>query len=274
MNDKIAKITPKWRKNCMARYLDYLLQGKSAIVTGAGSGIGRACALELAKGGANLTIIGRRAEPLEQTARDCAEFTRSANIFIADVADADRAKSAAQSAFDAFGRVDILINNAGIESSLEPGQSIDDLFDTFNEADYLRFFQVHAWGHYNMSLAAIPYMQKNRFGRVVNITSVTGVTGQWSSPPYTASKAAAILQTKAFAKRYGADNITFNSISPGMVNTPMKSGSTPEEFAYVAGLTPLGHVAEPIEIARAALFFAQEHLFVTGQNLIVDGGSN
>jgi 3-oxoacyl-[acyl-carrier protein] reductase len=124
-----------------------------------------------------------------------------------------------------------------------------------------------------MNLAVIPSMQKNHFGRVVNITSVLGVNPVFEAPAYSSSKAAAICQTKAFAKKYGKDNITFNSIAPGMIDTPMKIDATPEEFAAVAQGTPLGKVAEAIDIARVALFFAQENLFVSGQNLIVDGGA-
>ena len=100
------------------------------------------------------------------------------------------------------------------------------------------------------------------------------MNGQYSTPGYTASKAAAICQTKAFAKKYGPDNITFNSIAPGMVDTPMKIDATPEEYEYVASITPMGRVAQPVDIARVAMFFAQENLFVTAQNIVVDGGSN
>ncbi|MDR2530682.1 MAG: SDR family oxidoreductase [Oscillospiraceae bacterium] len=256
------------------QYLDYKLEGKRAIVTGAGTGIGKACALELAKGGARVALFGRRPDPLMDVLDECLEYTDDVLAWSADVADRVSVVESVGEVVKKFGGVDILVNNAGIESRVPQGQTIDDLFDTFNEDDYLAFFKVHAMGHYFMNLEVVPHMQRQRFGRVVNITSVTGVTGQYSSPPYTGSKAAAILQTRAFAKRYGKDNITFNSISPGMVNTPMKSDSPPEEFAYVAGLTPLGHVADPIEIARVAMFFAQESLFVTGQNLVVDGGSN
>jgi len=255
------------------KYLDYGFEGRVAIITGGGTGMGASCAEELAKGGAKVAVFGRRTEPLAATVELCKKYSDAIAISC-DVSDEESVRNAVKQVADTFGRIDILINNAGIESSLEPGQTLDDLFETFDAASYLKFFEVHSWGHYNMNLAVIPYMQKAHFGRIVNITSVTGITGQWSSPPYTASKAAAILQTRSFAKQYGKDNITFNSISPGMVNTPMKKDSPPEEFAYVASLTPLGHVAEPVEIARVALFFAQENLFVTGQNLVVDGGSN
>ena len=114
-----------------------------------------------------------------------------------------------------------------------------------------------ALGHYLMNLAVIPSMQKNHFGRVVNVTSVLGVTAVFETPAYSASKAAAICQTKAFAKKYGKDNITFNSLAPGMIDTPMKIDATPEEYIICVEKTPLGRIAQPIDIARSALFFAQ-----------------
>ncbi|MDR3310082.1 MAG: SDR family oxidoreductase [Oscillospiraceae bacterium] len=255
------------------QYLDYRLAGKSAIVTGAGTGIGRACAVELARGGAKVALFGRRAGKLAEAAAECREYS-DAETYSVDVSDKAAVDRAVADVIARFGRVDILINNAGIESRLEPGQTFDDIFDKFDEAGYLRFFEVHSLGHYLMNLAVIPSMQAQKFGRIVNITSVTGVTGQYSTPPYTASKAAAILQTRAFAKKYGAWNVTVNSISPGMVDTPMKIDSTPEEYEAVRQLTPLGYIAQPIDIARVAMFFAQENLFVTGQNLVTDGGSN
>jgi NAD(P)-dependent dehydrogenase (short-subunit alcohol dehydrogenase family) len=124
-----------------------------------------------------------------------------------------------------------------------------------------------------MMQAAVKYMIPAQFGRIVNVTSVTGVNAAYSSPAYTSSKAAAICQTKAFAKKYGKFNIIVNSIAPGMVNTPMKTNSPPEEFAAVAQMCPLGRVAEPIDIARLAMFLSQENLFVSGQNIIADGGA-
>lgn len=258
----------------MTKYVEYGLKDRVAIVTGAGTGIGEVCAVELAKGDAKVALFGRRVEPIEKVRKECLNYTGDAIALSVDVSDETAVKTSIGKVIEAFGRIDILINNAGIESRLKPGQTFfDDLFDTLTPDEYERFFKIHALGHYLMNLAVIPYMQKNQFGRIVNVTSVTGVNGAYSTPAYTASKAAAICQTKAFAKKYGKDNITVNSIAPGMVDTPMKIDATPEEYEFVAGITPLGRVAQPIDVARAVLFFAQENLFVSGQNLIVDGGS-
>lgn len=263
------------REGAILNYLDYGLSGKAAIVTGAGSGIGRACAEELAKGGAKVALFGRRLEKLEETRKLCLAYTPEVLAVSVDVSDEEQVKASVRKVLDAFGQVDILINDAGVESRLQPGESFfGTLFDKLSPEEYLRFFRIHTLGHYLMCLAVIPGMQQRHFGRIVNVTSVTGVNGAYSTPGYTASKAGAICQTKAFAQKYGADNITVNSISPGMVDTPMKCDATPEEYEAVKNMTPLGRVAQPIDIARAVLFFAQENLFVTGQNLIVDGGSN
>ncbi len=257
------------------QYLDYGFQNKAAIVTGAGTGIGQSCAVELAKGGAKVALFGRRMEKLQETKAECLKYTSDVMAVSVDVSDGEAVKKAVAEVIEAFGKVDILINNAGIESRIQPGESLfDDLFERLTPEEYMRFFEIHSLGHYNMGLAVVQGMKERKFGRIVNITSVTGMTGQYSSPGYTASKAAAICQTKAFAKKYGPYNITVNSIAPGMVDTPMKIDATPEEYAAVAAMTPLGRVAQPIDIARVAMFFAQENLFVSAQNIVVDGGSN
>jgi 3-oxoacyl-[acyl-carrier protein] reductase len=259
----------------MAQYLDYKFEGKTAIVTGAGSGIGKACAVELAKGGAKLALFGRRENLISDVAHECHDvYGAQVAAFSVDVSDREQVNSAVKIVSDTFGSVDILVNNAGIESRLKPGQTFEDLFEILDEETYMKFFEVHSLGHYFTNLAVIPAMREKKFGRIVNVTSVTGVTGEYSTPAYTASKAAAICQTKAFARKYAADNITVNSISPGMVDTPMKIDSPPEEFEYVASITPLGRVAQPVDIARVAMFLAQENLFITGQNIIADGGAH
>jgi 3-oxoacyl-[acyl-carrier protein] reductase len=259
----------------MAQYSEYGIEGKTALVTGAGSGIGERCAVELAKCGARVALFGRRSAALEKTREACIPYTKeSGTLALAvDVSDRNAVHAGIAKVLESFGSVDVLINNAGIESRLEPGQTFSDLFETLTPQEYLGFFEIHALGHYLTNLAVLPAMKQRRYGRIVNITSVTGLTGGYSTPAYTASKAAAICQTKSFARHCGPHNITVNAIAPGMVDTPMKIDATPEEFALVASKTPLGRVAQPIDIARAALFFAQEHLFVTGQTLIVDGGS-
>ena len=257
----------------MAQYLDYGMEGRAAIVTGAGTGIGAACALELAKAGVRVALFGRRVAPIEKIAAECCKYTDGAFALSVDVSDAAAVAEAVKTVADKFGRIDILVNNAGIESPYQVGETPFDAFFDMEPDEYLSFFKIHDLGHYLMMQAVAPYLKDAQFGRIVNVTSVTGVTAGYSSPAYTASKAGAICQTKAFCKKFGKYNITVNSISPGMVNTPMKTNSPTEEFEFVGKMTPLGRVAEPIDIARLAMFLSSENLFVSGQNIIIDGGA-
>lgn len=257
----------------MAQYAEYGLDGRCAIVTGGGTGIGKACAIELAKAGVRVALFGRRLAPLESVVEECNQYTPGAMASSVDVSVPSAVKNGVNAVYESFGHIDILINDAGIESPYKVGEIPFNTFFDMEEDEYLSFYRIHALGHYMMMQAVAPIMQKQHFGRIVNVTSVTALSAGYSSPAYTGSKAAAICQTMAFCRRYGKDNITVNSISPGMVNTPMKTNSPQEEFEMVAKMTPLGRVAEPIDIARVALFLAQENLFVSGQNIVADGGS-
>lgn len=257
----------------MAQYLEYGLNGRGAIVTGAGTGIGGACALELAKAGVKVALFGRRTGPIEAIAAECSQYTPGAIALSVDVSDKDAVDKALTLVNKSFGRIDVLVNNAGVESPYQVGEVPFEVFFDMEPEEYMTFYKIHALGHYLMMQAAVAYMKPAQFGRIVNVTSVTGVNAAYSSPAYTSSKAAAICQTKAFAKKYGKYNITVNSIAPGMVNTPMKTNSPPEEFTAVAKMCPMGRVAEPIDVARLAMFLSQENLFVSGQNIIIDGGA-
>lgn len=256
----------------MAQYLDYFLEGRSAIVTGAGTGIGAACAIELAKAGVRVALFGRRIAPIEATAAECEKYTPGAIAMPVDVSDKDAVYKSVDCVKDKFGRLDILINNAGIESPYQVGETPFDAFFDMEPEEYMQFFNIHSLGHYMMMQASAKHMVLANFGRIINITSITALNGAYSSPAYTASKAAAICQTKAFARKYGKNNITVNSIAPGMVNTPMKANSPPEEFEIVGKMSPLGRVIEPVDIARIAMFLSSTNLFLSGQNIVVDGG--
>jgi NAD(P)-dependent dehydrogenase (short-subunit alcohol dehydrogenase family) len=257
------------------KYLDYGLEGRVAIVTGAGTGIGASTAVELAKGGVKLAVLGRREGPIGETKAACLNYTDEVIALSTDVSRKDEVDSAVQAVLDTFGKIDILVNNAGVEGPLEPGKTyFEDYFDTYTPEEYMRFFATNTLGHYLMNLAVLPNMIDNGYGRVVNVTSVLAIDGSYDTPAYVASKGGATTQTKAFARRYGRHGVTFNAILPGFVETPMKADAGDDERVWVKNLTPLGRIADPIDIARAILFFTQEHLFVSGQTLVVSGGAN
>ena len=256
----------------MAQYLDYGLEGRGAIVTGAGTGIGAACAIELAKAGVRVALFGRRTAPIEKIASECEKYTPGAIAMSVDVSDKAAVESSVDNVKNAFGRLDVLVNNAGVDSPYQVGENPFEAFFDMEPEEYMKFFHIHTLGHYMMMQASMKYMIPARFGRVVNITSITGMNGAYSSPAYTSSKAAAICQTFSFAKKYGKHNITVNSIAPGMVNTPMKTNSPPEEFEAVARISPLGRVVEPVDVARLAMYLSSENLFLSGQNIVINGG--
>jgi NAD(P)-dependent dehydrogenase (short-subunit alcohol dehydrogenase family) len=259
----------------MAQYREYGIEGRTAIVTGGGGGMGAATAVELAKAGARVAIFGRRPGPIEETANECNKYTPGAFALSVDVGDKDAVLSGVARVLEAYGTIDILINNAGFEMRHAPGESFfDDYFDKLSPDEYLSFYRTHALGHYLMCNAVIPNMVKNKYGRIVNVTSVLALNGIYETPAYTGSKAAATTQTKGFAFKYGKDNITVNAILPGMVDTPMKIDSPPEEYEIVRSMTPLRRICKPIDVARVILFFAQENLFITGEAIVVDGGSS
>jgi 3-oxoacyl-[acyl-carrier protein] reductase len=137
---------------------------------------------------------------------------------------------------------------------------------------YHRVLDTNLIGHYNFMRACIPHMSERKYGRIVNVSSVTAFGGGIGTAAYVASKAGSIVQTKAFARKFGADNITINCVAPGMVDTPMHSMTPKEMFKFAAAGCALGRIAQPIDIARIILFLAQENLFMTGETLVSDGG--
>ena len=252
------------------KYQEYGFKDRIALITGAGTGVGRAVAEELAKGGAKLALFGRRLEKLEETREECLKYTDDVLALSVDVGVKEQVDGNVGKVLNHFGKVDILVNNAGFERRLAPGESFwETYFDKLTPEEYLQNFKTHTLGHYLMNNAVIPSMIGQRFGRIVNVTSILGITPGFETPAYSGSKAAAISQTAAFAKKYGKYNITVNALAPGMINTPMKIDSTPEEFEACAEAATLKRIAEPIDIARVVLFFAQEDLLVTGQVLQV-----
>jgi NAD(P)-dependent dehydrogenase (short-subunit alcohol dehydrogenase family) len=256
------------------QYKEYDLEGRVALVTGAASGVGRETAIQLAKSGAKVVVIALTQSKIDAVVAEIEAQGGDALGLALDVSDEIATNAAADSATARFGRIDVLVNNAGIEVDREEGQMGADVLTTTSLEQYRRVLDVNLIGHYNMIRACLPSMLSREYGRVVNISSVTGFNGAVGSAAYVASKAGIFVQTKTFAQNYAARNVLFNSVAPGMVDTPMHATTPKEAFAWAAKATPMGRIAQPADIARVILFLTQNHLFMTGEMLVVDGGVN
>ena len=239
---------------------------KVAVVTGGAQGIGRAIAETLAQGGANVVVADLQEEKAETTAKAIVANTGQQAIAVqVDVADSASAKAMIDRAIAEFGHIDILVNNAGTTR--------DNLIMRMKEADWDLVLNVNLKGAFNCSKAAIRSMMKQHYGRIINITSVSGLAGQAGQTNYSSSKAGLIGFTKALAKEVGSRNITVNAIAPGFIETVL-TDDLPQELKDLAlKMTPVGRFGKPQDIANAVAFFASDEVsFITGQVLSVDGG--
>jgi 3-oxoacyl-[acyl-carrier protein] reductase len=187
-----------------------------------------------------------------------------------DVSRWEDAQRLAASAMDRFGRIDILVNNAGINMQNQQSLAFGTL--EIGESDWDRVLDVNLKGQFNCAKAVLPHMIPRRYGRIVNVSSVTGLTGQVGSASYCASKAGIMALTKVLAREFGSHNITVNCIAPGLTMTAMNAHVPPGILGAWIGGTALARAGQPIDRARAILMFVEEGLFVTGQILVVDGG--
>lgn len=243
-----------------------LLANKTALVTGASRGIGRATAIELAKAGAKVAVnyAGNRAAAEEVVAQIQAAGGQ-AFMVQADVGDAAAVDAMVKSVVEHFGSIDILVNNAGITR--------DNLIMRMKEEDWDAVIHTNLKGIFNCTKIVTKLMMKQRYGRIVNMTSVVGVMGNAGQSNYAAAKAGVIGFTKSMAKELASRNITVNAVAPGYISTDMTADLPDQAKADLQSQIPLQRLGNPADVASAVLFLVSPGAdYITGQTLHVDGG--
>jgi NAD(P)-dependent dehydrogenase (short-subunit alcohol dehydrogenase family) len=244
------------------------LKNKTAIVTGAGSGIGRACALVLAREGARVVLVGRRKKLLEELAREIGD---SAISFVADVSKQEDISRVVKQTVEHFGNLNVLLNNAGV---MHAGTA-----EQITEAQWDEMFNVNVRGVWMFSRAVLPHMRQAGGGSIINMASVLGINGVRNRAAYAASKGAVVLLTKCMAADHGVDKIRVNAICPSFVETELTAAvirDAPDPAAVRAArvaVHPIGRLGQPEDIAGLAVYLASdESSWVTGAAFPVDGG--
>ena len=243
-----------------------MLQGKVAVITGASRGIGRAIALELARQGAAVVVnYLKSAEAAEDVVNAILDGGGRAAAFQADVSDFQQAQKLIAFAAETFGKIDILVNNAGITRDM--------LIMMMSEEDWDTVLRTNLKSTFNCSKVAIKHMMRNRYGRIINITSVAGQMGNAGQTNYSASKAGQIGFTKALAREVAARNITVNGIAAGFIETDIWASVSEGMREAVMRMIPMGRKGQPEEIAYAVAFLASDQAaYITGQILGINGG--
>jgi len=239
--------------------------GRVALVTGASQGIGRACALALADGGALIALAARNEAKLADVAKEIEAKGGQAATFRMDVSNEDEVKAAAKAVLERFGKVEILVNNAGVTK--------DTLLMRMKRTDWDSVLQTNLGGAFFCTQSVIGSMVRQRWGRIINISSVFGQTGQAGQANYSASKAGLIGFTMAMAREVASRSITVNAVAPGYIETAMTEGLTAELKSKVYEMIPLGRAGTDMEVAHAVRFLASEEAsYITGHVLKVNGG--
>jgi 3-oxoacyl-[acyl-carrier protein] reductase len=242
-----------------------MVQGKVAVITGASRGIGKNIALELATSGAKVVVTARSLSSLEELVKEISDNGGEAIAVQADVAVADDVKSIFSSAVEAFGRVDILVNNAGITK--------DGLLLRMKDEDWDQVLDINLKSAFLCTRAAVKLMSKQKWGRIINISSVVGEMGNPGQANYCASKAGLIGLTKSVALEFARRNITANALTPGYVVSDMTEDLPEKTKDELASKIPLGRLGEAKDISAAVLFLASENAgYITGQVLGINGG--
>ncbi len=242
-----------------------LLENKVALVTGAAQGIGKAIALTLAKEGANLSICDVNLEKAQETAKELQALGVKAAAFKTNVTVAAECDALIESTVKEFGKLDILVNNAGVTR--------DGLLIRMSEADWDLVIAINLKGTFNCTKSAVKTMMKQRYGRIVNVSSVIGLMGNAGQANYSASKAGVIGIAKSVAKEYANRNITVNAVAPGYIQTAMTDKLTEDQKLAMLKFVPLGRMGQPQDVANAILFLVSPLAdYITGQVITVDGG--
>ena len=271
------------------------LDGKFALVTGGGSGIGREICLTFAREGAHVAVNDLRHEGIQETIKMMGEAAARAVAAPADVADSRAVDKAVADVVRRYGTLDILVNNAGI-GEVNPGQNADrmntvaeqrlqemmsggpittswEATQTLSDEDFDRMLRVHLYGTFHCTRAALRIMEPKRYGHIVNMSSIAGTVGLEGIPHYCAAKAAILGFTRSVAREVGSRNITVNAIAPGYIETPMTSNIPPIMRQMWIMSTPLQKSGQPSDIANAALYLASDEAnFLTGQIISPNGG--
>jgi 3-oxoacyl-[acyl-carrier protein] reductase len=241
------------------------LAGRIALVTGASQGIGRACALRLAREGATVALAARNQPKLAEVAAEIAAAGGSAETFLLDLASEDSIKDCAKAVLAKFGKIEILVNNGGITRDM--------LALRMKKQDWDAVLTTNLTGAFLMTQACMNPMLKARWGRVINITSVVGETGQAGQANYAASKAGLIGMTKSLARELGSRSITVNAVAPGFIETPMTAVLTEQQKTAMTSQVPLGRTGTDADVAGAVAFLASDDAaYITGHVLSVNGG--
>ncbi|AIY86645.1 MULTISPECIES: 3-oxoacyl-[acyl-carrier-protein] reductase [unclassified Thermotoga] len=241
------------------------LEGKVCLITGAGSGIGKATTLLFAQEGATVIAGDISKENLDSLVKEAEGLPGKVDPYVLNVTDRDQIKEVVEKVVQKYGRIDVLVNNAGITK--------DALLVRMKEEDWDAVINVNLKGVFNVTQMVVPYMIKQRNGSIVNVSSVVGIYGNPGQTNYAASKAGVIGMTKTWAKELAGRNIRVNAVAPGFIETPMTE-KLPEKAREAAlSRIPLGRFGKPEEVAQVILFLASdESSYVTGQVIGIDGG--
>ena len=241
------------------------LNGKIAIVTGASQGIGETIAVEMAKSGANVFCLARNKNALDSTINKIISNGDKASAYSCDISDNEQFNNIVTDIFKEYGSIDILVNNAGITNDTLLMRMSDDQWDSV--------LHINLKGSFTCTRSVIKYMMKKKSGRIINITSIVGLTGNAGQANYAASKAGLIGMTKSIAKEVASRGITANCVAPGWIETAMTEQLSDDVKNKFLSQIPTGKIGYPKDIANTVIFLAsKEAEYITGQTITVDGG--